>query len=808
MWLIPLILAAACWWLGGCHPNNDTIAAETRNFDARAYIQLNPDLIASGVATEQSALQHFINYGLREGRLSPKTLPDQGLDETLHKLASFLETMERRQVPLTGRSLVVFHVGRVDARNSLDIVLNNIRIFHAAARSDSSSGIFYLYNVIDTENLLLREINASASNTGLCLWSASPSDMYTHLRTMSLFNSTLRSFGSLFFMNNGVRGPLLLRSAGQWIEPFRRLLFNDHVGIVGPVLSCEFAPHIQTHFFGIRSALAEVLVQEYSVFRSFKTWHAIVRYYEIATTEAVQRAGYNISSLLYSKRLRQPYFKRRCLAPAKISNDRTDNNPSRWCHIAEEEVIFQKWGGEMLRTNGFVCEATKDRMKLSLLRMANDMPSLGLEVPENLRGGSQVDLFKQYEQEMFRETLLSVRKRKKKKYHDKVCLLVRTSKWNDPPSTLPLLERDVFRGFGHFIRCKPPPLVPCACVLCALTVLPALLRQTDNHWEAFFTVIDDESFANLQSILAAYNDSRLAVLPIEEAHRRPVSAQSLAVPPSPLCSLCCLQYTAVDPGYTATDAAMAKLLKHKDCRWISVTDVGNIYGTEVIKRVRTAGSAHDMVMVPINSKNFMQQDDEKRNLIRWNQMCMALTTQLEVSLLAYTAQPRPVVGKVDLAGVFYDRIKLSGENLFFSKRPRPLLSVCCGLIAIAGNFSNPLRYPCTGCQGGYLTEFLATNRQWTYLRLPIDGMKSIVFHSPAPVWCAAAGWVWFSHPIGHKNKCFSQRTVNAIRQMDAPRANYSQMFDWYAFEKADRVCLRLSPNQFNKEIRGGGAAAF
>jgi hypothetical protein len=67
------------------------------------------------------------------------------------------------------------------------------------------------------------------------------------------------------------------------------------------------------------------------------------------------------------------------------------------------------------------------------------------------------------------------------------------------------------------------------------------------------------------------------------------------------------------------------------------------------------------------------------------------------------------------------------------------------------------------------TQYLVRNRGWTYTRLPIDGLRSTVFHGmyiyvdvlltsptytklliryigPSPTHCIAAGNVWFDHP--------------------------------------------------------------
>ena len=64
------------------------------------------------------------------------------------------------------------------------------------------------------------------------------------------------------------------------------------------------------------------------------------------------------------------------------------------------------------------------------------------------------------------------------------------------------------------------------------------------------------------------------------------------------------------------------------------------------------------------------------------------------------------------------------------------------LFAVA-NFTDPERYPCQGCQDGYLAEHLGTKLPgWSYARLPLDGLRSIVFHGPSPTLCIASGMLY------------------------------------------------------------------
>jgi hypothetical protein len=47
--------------------------------------------------------------------------------------------------------------------------------------------------------------------------------------------------------------------------------------------------------------------------------------------------------------------------------------------------------------------------------------------------------------------------------------------------------------------------------------------------------------------------------------------------------------------------------------------------------------------------------------------CVGVETSLRLQLFVYTIQTLPIVGRVDLAAVFFDAARWQQENLFFSK---------------------------------------------------------------------------------------------------------------------------------------------
>ena len=56
---------------------------------------------------------------------------------------------------------------------------------------------------------------------------------------------------------------------------------------------------------------------------------------------------------------------------------------------------------------------------------------------------------------------------------------------------------------------------------------------------------------------------------------------------------------------------MSRILKRKQCRWVSATNADNVYGSNVVDRVLkapphpTSKKTPDMLLNPIDSRNFM-----------------------------------------------------------------------------------------------------------------------------------------------------------------------------------------------------------
>jgi hypothetical protein len=110
------------------------------------------------------------------------------------------------------------------------------------------------------------------------------------------------------------------------------------------------------------------------------------------------------------------------------------------------------------------------------------------------------------------------------------------------------------------------------------------------------------------------------------------------------------------------------------------------------------------------------------------------------------------------------------------------------------NVTDPPRYPCLNNQASYLIHNLAHSRLWNYRRLPLDGLRSFVFHGNSPTLCIASGNVWWDHIDPSLRMCITPRDVHATEgRMFPVYQNVLYMHDLTHFYAQDKVvgwCLR------------------
>lgn len=62
-----------------------------------------------------------------------------------------------------------------------------------------------------------------------------------------------------------------------------------------------------------------------------------------------------------------------------------------------------------------------------------------------------------------------------------------------------------------------------------------------------------------------------------------------------------------------TDYVMSRLIHRRECRWLTLTNADNVYGSEIVERVMNVApqpvthQVPDMLLNPIDSRNFAAQ---------------------------------------------------------------------------------------------------------------------------------------------------------------------------------------------------------
>ena len=333
------------------------------------------------------------------------------------------------------RSLIIYHLGPLrEKANSMDVMANNVKLFVGSIQKSGNSVAspdFYIFNVVGESHPLQSLVPNHLDNVGLMQWNATDSDLATHLQTVEMLSTEITSkFEAVLFVNHGVRGPLVRRKNGEWIEDFVQPLRSNNVAMLGPTLSCEVSPHVQTHMFALRTSLLPFVQAKMKekLEAKYKSWKDLIASLEVGLTGLIMSAGYNVSSLMYRSQ-GQMYFSQ-CLKYNGPQN-LVDKNPTSWCGLSPGALVFVKWGGEAMRNPGYMCNSMVNQMDDALAQIALAEPHLQLTVPEVRRGGRMSKVFKMYAQEAWidRQSVLPaptfMGQKESHEHAQKVCFLVR-----------------------------------------------------------------------------------------------------------------------------------------------------------------------------------------------------------------------------------------------------------------------------------------------------------------------------------------------------------------------------------------------
>jgi len=365
------------------------------NFDWRAYLELNQDLPNGGVTSEKVANDHYYAFGRLEGRFNSRIIPHiDSFNEAREKLMKYLNNINVNQISPSKTNLIIYHIEDVEfSSNSLDVTMNNVKLFGTAVNEDNynrkdEQKAFYWLNVVGvSENPLIYNFPLDQSNIAILKWENGAEDMNSHLETLLLLGYDLCSqFSTLFFSSTGVRGPFHSRENNQWIDDYRQLLDYGKVGIVGATISCTGRPHVQTHFFCIRSALVkDILLHLNDTYLPMKQWVKLLTYFEHEISAIVERAGYDMASMLHYKHLNnQTVFtiETGC-ANNSEARGKLKLDTNKWCIAHIDEVNFLRWSGESLGAPRFLCSKAVAMNEESVIEMRDAMAGIMAESLKN-----------------------------------------------------------------------------------------------------------------------------------------------------------------------------------------------------------------------------------------------------------------------------------------------------------------------------------------------------------------------------------------------------------------------------------------
>lgn len=459
-------------------------------FDWRAYLQLNPDLYKAGLNTENHAWSHYRAIGIREGRHSQTTVPmNTSFEAGLQKLHAYIQSKrDLDDISVEKTNFVLYHLEDVESStNSIAVTFNNVKLFASAVKRNdidvfADQNAFYWINVASVSyNPLADLFPVHNLNIALVNWEIDGGQMNAHIDTLKRLSPIiLADFSAVFFSSSGVRGPFEKRGSGAWLGAYRALLGANNVGVVGATLACAPKPHIQTHFFGVRTSMVPFMLSSVSDnYLTMELWVSLDDFFEMEMTEIARKNGFEVASMLHSKRLGTPYFQGDCYNDTHLM-EHTSHLASmhEWCHVSPEEVNFVRWSGESLGARGYPCNKAIATDADSVTVMEEEMgqiavnePNLLIEPSEALTGGQLFDLYQSYNDDFWRhrnvtvvnnaklhatpelsdQALLELDQSSKQGIvggdgdgfgggdggdeNPKVCFLVRTSKMHDPALT-------------------------------------------------------------------------------------------------------------------------------------------------------------------------------------------------------------------------------------------------------------------------------------------------------------------------------------------------------------------------------------
>lgn len=295
--------------------------------------------------------------------------------------------------------LVLYHLGSIAHQDVLQVAINNVKLFVSAVLSDkqdSSHRTLYVFTVNGGTTNPLQQYLPSVDYSVNVKTPLDIHDLQSHMLIVSsLGDIVLQQFKHVIMLSSEARGPFENRKTGLWWKPFTDLLTSyPTLGLVGPMMTCEGVPAVQTYTFAMPGNLVHKVFS--LVQKATKKKHK--RAIETAITVETQQLGRDISSLLLHRRYNATIYKQDCIRNTNIAAATS----AAWCDLAPREVVFVHLGINILHNRGHYCQESIDRVVTATENVGLSEPQLRLSMPETMHGGRLFSLYKEYTQEVWR----------------------------------------------------------------------------------------------------------------------------------------------------------------------------------------------------------------------------------------------------------------------------------------------------------------------------------------------------------------------------------------------------------------------
>mmetsp|Transcript_12452 Transcript_12452/g.33979 ORF Transcript_12452/g.33979 Transcript_12452/m.33979 type:complete len:568 (-) Transcript_12452:607-2310(-) len=229
----------------------------------------------------------------------------------------------------------------------------NFFVHHGVTLNDTTN--LFVFSLIGNTKapLLLRKASFERPNVVRIRHAQyASSDQVAHAIVFRRYFERAQNF---MMINCGARGPYFSSLSGNrtWLDLFRNKIDND-VKLVGPTISCESRPHVQSYAMMTDRFGASALIKMWSHFSNY-SHKQMIEEGEVAYSTVLLRSGWNIASL-ESRRADHDYRIGVCDPEFAYLNNSIFANPtvcrtqhSPGCQGLEPcEVVFVKNGGAVL----------------------------------------------------------------------------------------------------------------------------------------------------------------------------------------------------------------------------------------------------------------------------------------------------------------------------------------------------------------------------------------------------------------------------------------------------------------------------